>query len=203
MPSDFDARIPFREQRIAIFASGAGTNAENVIRYFRSHASIYVALIITNKATAGVVDVAARYGINCEVHRIRGQEDALLVLDVLRRYRIDMVLLAGYLALVPGVIISAFPHRIINLHPALLPDFGGKGMYGRNVHEAVHAAGVRETGITIHEVDEVYDHGAIVFQARTPITPQDTPETIEEKVRELEYRHLPRVVENLLLTERN
>lgn len=130
MPSDFDARIPFREQRIAIFASGAGTNAENVIRYFRSHASIYVALIITNKATAGVVDVAARYGINCEVHRIRGQEDALLVLDVLRRYRIDMVLLAGYLALVPGSSFQRFHIASSTCIPRCCPILAGRECMG-------------------------------------------------------------------------
>ena len=203
MSSDYDARLPFREQRIAIFASGSGTNAENVIQYFAKHASIYVALIVCNKSGAGVIQVAERYGVACEIVQLKSEDADELLLQLLRRYRIDMVLLAGFLALVPSRVISAFPHRIINLHPALLPKFGGKGMYGKRVHQSVLAAGESETGITIHEVDEIYDHGAIVFQARVPVTAQDTPETIEEKVRELEYRHLPRVVEKLLLTERN
>lgn len=203
MSSDFDARLPFREQRIAIFASGSGTNAENVIRYFAAHASIYVALIVCNKPGAGVVEVAKRYGVSCEMIHLKEADADEHLLQRLRQYRIDMVLLAGFLALVPTRIISAFPHRIINLHPALLPKFGGKGMYGKRVHQAVLEAGETETGITIHEVDEIYDHGAIVFQARVPITAIDTVDSIEEKVRELEYRHLPRVVEKLLLTERN
>lgn len=203
MNLDFEGRHPHSEQRIAIFASGAGTNAENCIRYFRDHASIYIALIVTNKSNAGVIDVAARYGIPVELVVMKSDHDAEHTLQVLRQYRINAILLAGYLSLIPSVLIKAFPHRIINLHPALLPKFGGKGMYGRKVHEAVYAAGEKETGITIHEVDEEYDHGAVLFQARTEITSEDTPATIEEKVRVLEYMHLPHVVEKLLLTGRN
>ncbi len=203
MPSDFERPVAPGEHRLAIFASGAGTNAENVIRYFRSHASIYVALIVTNKPTAGVIEVAARYGIPCEVRVLRTEEDSAAMLDLLSRNRIEMILLAGYLSLIPSAVIARYPHRIYNIHPALLPKYGGRGMYGRRVHEAVYAAGERETGITIHEVDEVYDNGAVVFQATTEITPEDTPATIEEKVRALEYRHLPHVVEKLLLTGRN
>jgi len=203
MPSDFERPVAPGEHRLAIFASGAGTNAENVIRYFRSHASIYVALHVTNKPTAGVIEVAARYGIPCEVRVLRTVEDTAAMLDLLSRNRIEMILLAGYLSLIPSAVIARYPHRIYNIHPALLPKYGGRGMYGRRVHEAVYTAGERETGITIHEVDEVYDHGAVVFQATTEITPEDTPATIEEKVRALEYRHLPHVVEKLLLTGRN
>lgn len=203
MPSDFERPFSAGEHRLAIFASGAGTNAENVIRYFRSHASIYVALIVTNKPTAGVIEVAARYGIPCEVRTLRTPEETQLMLELLQRHRIHMLLLAGYLSLIPAALIAAYPHRIFNIHPALLPKYGGKGMYGRKVHEAVFAAGEKETGITIHEVDEVYDHGSVVFQATTEITPDDTPASIEEKVRALEYRHLPHVVEKLLLTGRN
>nr|MBP9880531.1 phosphoribosylglycinamide formyltransferase [Chitinophagales bacterium] len=112
---------------------------------------------------------------------------------------IDFILLAGYLALVPGELIRKYPHRIFNIHPALLPDFGGKGMYGKNVHQAVFDKGVDETGITVHEVDEVYDEGRILFQISIDITPNDTPESIESRVRELEYAYLPGIVEKLLL----
>lgn len=203
MPLDFDKRIPHREHRIAIFASGAGTNAENCIRYFKTHASIYVALIVTNRPEAGVIEVAERYGIPYVVRKLKEESEVTEMLQMLNAYRIDMILLAGYLSLVPLPLIAAYPHRIINIHPALLPKYGGKGMYGRKVHEAVFASGDAETGITIHEVDEIYDHGAIIFQAHTPITSDDTPASIEEKVRALEYMHLPHVVEKLLLTERN
>lgn len=202
MNSDFEMHVAGGDHRIAIFASGAGTNAENCIRYFRTHASIYVALIVTNKPTAGVIEVAERYGIPYMIQETWDDEGAELLLSRLAQHRISFILLAGFLSLVPNELIRKFTGRIINIHPALLPAFGGKGMYGKRVHAAVYAAGVGESGITIHEVDEEYDHGKILFQAKVAIDGQDTPASIEEKVRALEYAHLPAVVEKLLLTGR-
>ena len=202
MNSDFEMHLVGGDHRIAIFASGAGTNAENCIRYFRSHAAVYVALIVTNKPNAGVIAVAERYGIPYVVQQDWHEEGVISLLEQLKQYRISFILLAGFLALIPSELIRAYAGHMVNIHPALLPEFGGKGMYGKRVHAAVHAAGAVESGITIHEVDEEYDHGKVLFQAKVAITPQDTPASIEEKVRALEYAHLPTVVEKLLLTGR-
>jgi phosphoribosylglycinamide formyltransferase-1 len=186
--------------RLAVFASGEGTNARQIIRYFHEEAHtiggrpVSVALIVCNKPGAGVLDMAARAHIPAllldrEVF-FRGSH----YLDELKKNRIDFIVLAGFLWKIPGELIRAYPDRIINIHPALLPAYGGKGMYGRAVHEAVISAGEKESGISIHFVDEQYDHGQILFQARCPVSADDSPETLAKKIHELEYKHYPPVI---------
>ncbi len=179
---------------IAIFASGAGSNAEKIIRFFREQPLIQVGLIVCNRPGAGVLTIAARENIPVlmiEKERFfRG--DAYL--PELQQHQIDFIVLAGFLWKVPGTLITAFPRRIVNIHPALLPRHGGKGMYGARVHTAVKEAGDPETGITIHYVDEHYDNGDVIFQARCPVEATDTPESLAEKVHELEHRYFPRVI---------
>lgn len=198
MNSDSEQKI-HAHKRIAIFASGAGTNAENCIQYFNNSSDIKVQLIITNKKDAGVIEVANRHNIPFHIYLKNDWQNVQLIIDELQAQKIDLILLAGYLALIPSALIQAFQGRIINIHPALLPKFGGKGMYGNFIHQRVLEAGEKETGITIHEVDEIYDNGKILFQQTVDISSEDTVESIEQKVRTLEYYHLPRVVEKLLL----
>lgn len=185
-------------RNIAIFASGNGTNAENIAEYFSKNEKIKVALIVSNRANAGVHERARRLGIPSltlpKADFIAGE----LVLQVLREYRIDFVVLAGFMCLVSEPLLRAFPNRIVNIHPALLPKFGGKGMFGHHVHEAVVAAGEKESGITIHYINEQYDEGQIVFQASCPLIPEDTPDTVAAKVHALEYRYYPQVIEQII-----
>lgn len=188
------------KKNIAIFASGSGSNAENIIRYFRDNDSICVSLVLSNKSDAYVLERAHRLGVSCNVFPkedwIAGDE----VLAVLQEYRIDFIVLAGFLVRVPDLILHAYPNKIINIHPALLPKFGGKGMYGSRVHEAVVAAGEKESGITIHYINERYDEGNTIFQATCPVLPDDTPEDVAEKVHALEYKHFPLIIEKVLDT---
>jgi phosphoribosylglycinamide formyltransferase-1 len=184
--------------RIAIFASGTGTNAENIIKYFRNHETIAVALIVCNKPGAGVLTIASRENIPSlliekeEFFRGTGYQPQL------KEHHINFLVLAGFLWKVPGSLISAFPNSIINIHPALLPNYGGKGMFGMKVHESVVNAAEKESGITIHYVDEHYDNGDIIFQEKCPVSPNDTPETLAAKVHQLEYQHFPRVIEQVI-----
>ena len=183
---------------IAIFASGTGSNAARIIDHFRHHPTIRIALIVCNKPGAGVLDIAAREGISTllieKEQFFRG--DAYT--GELRSRRIDFIVLAGFLWKIPQALVQAYPGKIINIHPALLPKFGGKGMYGRFVHEAVIAAAETETGITIHYVDEQYDHGQPIFQAKVVVEKDDTPETLAKKVHLLEYEHFPRIIEEIV-----
>ena len=185
-------------RNIAIFASGNGTNAENIAEYFSKNEKIKVALIVSNRANAGVHERARRLEIPSltlpKADFIAGEP----VLQVLREYRIDFVVLAGFMCLVSEPLLRAFPNRIVNIHPALLPKFGGKGMFGHHVHEAVVAAGEKESGITIHYINEQYDEGQIVFQASCPLIPEDTPDTVAAKVHALEYRYYPQVIEQII-----
>ncbi|HVU53987.1 MAG TPA: phosphoribosylglycinamide formyltransferase [Puia sp.] len=185
--------------QVAIFASGAGSNAARIIDRFRHHPSIKISLIVCNKPDAGVLAIAAKEHIPTlliEKERFfRG--DAYV--GELQRLNISFIVLAGFLWKVPSALIRAYSGRIINIHPALLPKYGGKGMYGRLVHEAVIAAKEKESGITIHYVDELYDHGQIIFQASSLIEPGDTPGILAQKVHRLEHEHFPRVIEELLL----
>ena len=185
-------------RNIAIFASGNGTNAENIAEYFSKNEKIKVALIVSNRANAGVHERARRLGILSltlpKADFIAGEP----VLQVLREYQIDFVVLAGFMCLVSEPLLRAFPNRIVNIHPALLPKFGGKGMFGHHVHEAVVAAGEKESGITIHYINEQYDEGQIVFQASCPLIPEDTPDTVAAKVHALEYRYYPQVIEQII-----
>ena len=185
-------------KQIAIFASGAGSNAARIIGHFRHHPTISVGLVVCNKPGAGVLNVAEKVEIPVlliEKERFfRGNG----YVDELRSRGIDFIVLAGFLWKVPSVLVRAYPGKIINIHPALLPKYGGKGMYGRHVHEAVVAAGEKETGITIHYVDEIYDHGKVVFQASVEVDPLDTPEMVAEKVHRLEYEHFPEIIERVV-----
>lgn len=183
---------------IALFVSGNGTNCENIIRYFQQSATVNVALVVSNKAEAYALVRAERLGVPHAVLPKAAFNDAETTLGLLRRHHVDFIVLAGFLLMVPPYLIAAYPRKIINLHPALLPKHGGKGMYGHHVHEAVKRAGDTETGITVHYVSEVCDGGEIIFQARVPLAPEDTAEEIEAKIHELEQRHFPRVIDDVL-----
>ena len=181
--------------RIAIFASGAGSNAREIIRYFSGHPAVSVALIACNKAGAGVLDIAASAGIPVMTLDKEAFFRGDAYVPALREAGIDRIILAGFLWKVPASLVAAFPGKILNIHPALLPKYGGKGMYGSHVHEAVVAAGEKESGITIHEVDEQYDHGRHIFQAIIPLRPGESPESLAGRIHLLEHAHFPRVIE--------
>lgn len=185
-------------QKIVIFGSGKGSNARNLIEHFKNHPSIQVVGLVSNKPRRGFLDISYDYRINLEI--IKGEElsEAKWIAHLKMTYRPDLIVLAGYLKLIPEAFIQAFPGKIINLHPALLPLYGGKGMYGMKVHEAVIAAHEKQSGISIHFVNEVYDAGEIIFQATCEIDEGETPEQLAEKIHELEHVHLPAIVENLL-----
>jgi phosphoribosylglycinamide formyltransferase-1 len=183
--------------RLAVFASGSGSNAENLIEHFNKAFDKRIVLVLSNNPEAFVLERAARLGVPAEVFDRRALKEEK-VLETLRKYEVNFIVLAGFLWLVPAEIIRAYPGRIVNIHPALLPKYGGKGMYGHYVHEAVLRNGEKESGITIHYVNEQYDSGDIIFQARCPVMPGDTPETLQERVHQLEYEHFPRVVDDLL-----
>ena len=177
-------------KNIAIFASGEGTNAESIITYFRRPGSkAAVTLVITNRSDAGVVGRAEALGVDCTIMTRDEFRDTDSLLAMLDRHKIDIIVLAGFLLMIPPALVDRYRGRIVNIHPALLPAFGGKGMYGRHVHEAVVASGATETGITIHHVNEHYDDGDIIFQASVPVEPADTPDDVARKVRTLELTH--------------
>ncbi len=183
---------------LAIFASGTGTNAYKIIQHFRTNPLVDVKLIVCNKPQAGVLEIARSEGIPALLIDRKEFYETTALLERLQEEDIGFIALAGFLWLVPSYLVEAYRGRMVNIHPALLPKFGGKGMYGMHVHRAVKAAGEKETGITIHYVDERYDEGDIVFQARCPIEPEDSPETIARKVQRLEHRHYPQVIEQLI-----
>ena len=183
---------------IAIFVSGSGTNCENLIKYFSNSEFVNCALVVSNKADAYALVRAERLGVPTAVTPKAQLNDAGVMLPLLRQYAIDFIVLAGFLPLIPDFLIEAFPRRIINLHPALLPKFGGKGMWGHHVHEAVKAAGETETGMTVHYVSPVCDGGEIIAQFRTPLLPTDSVDDIAEKEHLLEMEHFPQVVEQVL-----
>lgn len=184
-------------KRIAVFASGSGSNAENFINYFRQSDAADISLILSDNKSAKVLQRAEKYGVP---HVVFTKEELAggKVLEKLKRSKIDFIVLAGFLRLVPADIINTYQGRIVNIHPALLPSYGGKGMYGMNVHKAVVEAGEEESGITIHYVNEHYDQGDIIFQARTEVYPDDTPEDVAEKVHALEYQYYPQIVDQLI-----
>jgi formyltetrahydrofolate-dependent phosphoribosylglycinamide formyltransferase len=183
---------------IAIFASGAGSNAANIIRYFKNRPDTRIGLIVCNKPEAGVLGIAEKNGVpTLLIEKDRfAKGDAYL--PELKKAGIDFVVLAGFLWKVPAALIAGYPNKIINIHPALLPKYGGKGMYGSKVHEAVIAAGEKESGITIHFVNEHYDEGATIFQAICEIDPTDTPDDLAAKIHDLEYAHFPKQIDELL-----
>lgn len=186
--------------QLAIFASGTGTNAQQIIRHFNGHGMVKVALVVCNKPGAGVIQVAATAGIPI----LMIEKDRFFNGDAytgeLQERGIDFIVLAGFLWKLPSRLITAFSNRIINIHPALLPKYGGKGMYGRFVHEAVISAGEKESGISIHYVDEWYDHGNIIFQARCTIDEKDDAESLARKIHVLEHIHYPAVIEKTVQT---
>jgi phosphoribosylglycinamide formyltransferase-1 len=183
-------------KKIAVFASGTGSNALKIIEYFKHKKNVSVELVVSNNKNAGVLDKAKAHNVPILVINRQIFYKSEAILDALKE--MDLVVLAGFMWLVPGYMVAAFPNNIINIHPALLPKFGGKGMYGMNVHQAVHAAQEKETGITIHYVNEHYDEGNIIFQAACGLTPEDTPEDIALKIRGLEHGNYPRIIEELL-----
>lgn len=183
---------------IAIFVSGNGTNCENLIKYFAGHEHIHPALVVSNKYDAGALVRAERLGVPTAVTPKVDLNNPDVMLPLLRKYDIGFIILAGWLPLIPNFLINAYPHRIINIHPALLPKYGGKGMWGHHVHEAVKAAGETETGMTVHWVTPVCDAGEIITQFRVALSPDDTVEDIAEKEHRLEMEHFPKVVEEIL-----
>ncbi len=187
------------KKHIAIFASGTGSNAQKIIEHFKQHENIAVSLIISNNPTAKVLDIARENGIPALLISRKDFYQSEDILKKLNEYSIDFVVLAGFLWLVPTYLVNAFTGRMVNIHPALLPKYGGKGMYGMRVHEAVCRAEEAETGITIHFVNEQYDDGDVVFQAKCPLRRTDTPEIIARKVQALEHRHFPEIIEKLIL----
>ena len=189
----------FMSKNIAIFASGNGTNAENIIRYFQNSELVNVELVLANKETAFVLERARSLNVPFAYMGKAEWTEGTAVLSLLEDRKIDFIVLAGFLARVPDCILHAYPNKIINIHPSLLPKFGGKGMYGDRVHEAVVAAGEAETGITIHYLNERFDDGEIVVQYKCPVLPQDTAADVAKKVHALEYEYYPKVIDRLLI----
>ena len=185
-------------KRIAIFASGSGSNAENIANYFKGSKSVEISLIVANNPQAYVLERAKKLGIPSQVVTKAEFMAADSIVAMMQEYKIDFIVLAGFLLLVPQKLIDAYPSRIVNIHPALLPKHGGKGMYGDRVHKAVVESGDTESGITIHLIDADYDKGTTFFQAKCPVLPTDTPDDVAAKVHALEYEHFPHVIEVIL-----
>ena len=188
---------PIMLLRIALFASGSGSNAENIVHYFSHNPGFSFPLIISNKPDAYIHSRAKQLNIPSFTFSREDFTDGEKILSLLELYNIDCIVLAGFLLKIPQSLILAFPQKIINIHPALLPKHGGKGMYGMKVHQAVSETGDTESGITIHYVNSNYDEGSIIFQTTCPVFPSDTPETIAEKVHALEYEYFPKVIEDI------
>lgn len=186
------------QKRVAIFVSGTGTNCENIIHYFAGSEVVNIALVVSNKSDAPALEKARRLGVPTEVVSKSQLSDSSFMLSLLRERDIHFIVLAGFLLMIPDYLIAAYPRRIINLHPSLLPKFGGKGMYGHRVHEAVKAAGETETGMTVHYVTGECDGGEIIAQYKTAISPEDTPEDIAAKENLLEMRYYPLVIKQVL-----
>jgi phosphoribosylglycinamide formyltransferase-1 len=187
-------------KNIAIFASGSGTNAENIIRYFEGSKAVKVAVVLSNNQKVGVHARVNKLGTPSFVFTRDEFVQATPVLNKLREYNVDFIVLAGFMNKISEQLLRPYLNRIINIHPALLPKHGGKGMYGMHVHEAVVAHSDTESGITIHYVNEYYDEGGIIFQATCPVLPADTPEDVAAKVHALEYKHYPPIIEKVLLS---
>lgn len=186
-------------KNIAIFVSGSGTNCENIIRHFSGHQQVNIALVLSNRADAYALVRAQRLGVPTAVVSKSEFNDEKKMNSLLDSYHIDFIVLAGFLLMVPSFLIRRYDHRMLNIHPALLPKHGGKGMYGHHVHEAVKAAGDTETGMTVHWVSDVCDGGEIIAQFSTPLSPDDTPNDIAHKEHLLEMEHFPKVIEKTIL----
>jgi phosphoribosylglycinamide formyltransferase 1 len=181
--------------QLAIFASGVGTNAQKIIDHFRNHSSIKVALILCNKPNAGVLTIAQKENIPFVIIEKEKFSSGEFYLSILKEKKIDFLVLAGFLWKLPVELIKSYPKKIINIHPALLPKYGGKGMFGDHVHESVIKNNEKESGITVHYVDEIYDHGKIIFQAKCIIEKNETAETLAKKIHALEHKNYPALVE--------
>jgi len=180
---------------IAIFASGSGSNAENIVRYFQEQDDVRIPLILSNKPDAYVLERARKLGVATAVFTRQELNETDKVLQILQQSDIDFIVLAGFLLKIPQNLIAAYPNKIVNIHPALLPKYGGKGMYGHHVHEAVVANHETESGISIHYVNEHYDEGDIIFQAKCAVSPNDTPDDVAEKIHRLEYEYFPKIID--------
>lgn len=185
-------------KNVAIFASGEGTNAQTIIDYFKSSKSIKIALVVSNKSTANVLNRARNNNIPTLIIDKHAFTETNEVIDLLKKNNIDLIVLAGFLWMIPENLVKAFPNKIVNIHPSLLPKFGGKGMYGMNVHKAVVDTKEKESGISIHFVNEHYDEGKIIAQHKCEVSEKDTAETLAEKIHELEYKFFPKAIEVLL-----
>lgn len=184
---------------VAIFASGEGTNAENLFNYFTNDTRLKIKLVITNKDDAGIVVRAEKYKKNVQIISKQALENYTeQIIEFLKVEKIDLIVLAGFLLKIPEAFVKAFPNKIINIHPSLLPKYGGKGMYGNFVHKAVIENKEIESGITIHFVNEEYDKGTIILQAKCDVTAHDTVETLSQKIRKLEFEYLPKAIEKFL-----
>jgi phosphoribosylglycinamide formyltransferase-1 len=183
---------------IVLFASGSGTNVENIVNFFKNDPETEISLVLTNNPEAYVIQRAEKLGIPVRIFNRDDFYKNNAILTLLKNINPDLIVLAGFLWLIPADLIKAFPDRIINIHPALLPKYGGKGMYGSRVHEAVVKNKEKESGITIHYVNEKYDEGNIIFQAKCEVLPSDSPEDVAQKVHKLEYEHFPKVIAKLL-----
>ena len=186
------------KKNIAIFASGSGSNAKKIIEHFKNIPTIEVVLVVSNKPKAGVLNIAKSYDIECCTINRDFFYNSLGICQKLNEYQVDLIALAGFLWLIPPYLITAYPQKIINIHPSLLPKYGGKGMYGMHVHRAVKEAKEKQSGMTIHFVNEKYDDGNILFQKARSINSEDSSESIAKKVLELEHYYYPRVLERLL-----
>ena len=195
---NFEKSIKMKKVNIAIFASGGGTNCENIIRYFKDSAEVYTALVVSNKADAPVLGKALKLGVPVQIVTKAELNDETVMMPLLQQYAIDFIVLAGFLPLIPDFLVEAYPRRIVNIHPSLLPKFGGKGMWGHHVHEAVKAAGETETGMTVHWVTPVCDGGDIIAQYRVALSPEDSAEVISEKEHVLEMKYYPLVILRVL-----
>lgn len=183
---------------IAVFVSGNGTNCENIIKYFQDDNDINISLVISNRQDAYALKRAAKYGVTCKVLSKSEINDEHIILPILQKFSIDFIVLAGFMLIVPEFIINKYYNKVINIHPSLLPKFGGKGMYGHHVHEAVKAAGEIETGITIHFVNNICDGGEIIAQFKINLTQHDSVEDIESKIHLLEQKHFPNVIKDVV-----
>jgi phosphoribosylglycinamide formyltransferase-1 len=186
-----------QKKRMVIFASGAGSNAQKIIDYFKEKTTAEIVLIVSNNPDAGVIEIAAKENIPVLlIEKNQFKESGYL--KEIKKSNPDLIILAGFLWKIPAVLIQSFPHKIINIHPALLPAYGGKGMYGNAVHTAVVAAQEKESGITIHFVDEKYDHGETIFQAKCSLSENENAESLAKKIHKLEHEYYPQTIERLL-----
>lgn len=183
------------KKRLSIFASGSGSNAERFFEFFQDHPAIEIVSVFTNNRSAGVIQRANRFYIPHHVYNRSYWQTGETIIDILEQEKVDFIVLAGFMLLIPEALVKKYPNRIFNIHPALLPKFGGQGMYGANVHKAVKAAGEKESGISIHFVNEEYDKGQMLFQASVPLAASDEAEDIARKVLAIEHKNYPKVVE--------